>query len=76
MTARTGRVGAAALVAAAALVVIAEAIVFVALVTLPGQGGSLATWPGSIERVVEGPLSSAISILPGPAIAHAIACIP
>ena len=44
MTAHTGRIG-------AAVVVIAETIVFVALVTLPGQGGSFANWPGSIERV-------------------------
>jgi hypothetical protein len=70
MSARTGRISAAA---AAAVVVIAEAIVFVALVTLPGQGGALATRAGSIERVVDGPVSYATSILAGPAIAHAIA---
>jgi hypothetical protein len=55
------------------VVVIVETIVFVALVTLPGQRGAPSTWPGSIERVADGPLSSATTILPGPAIAHAIA---
>ena len=67
MTAHTGRIG-------AAVVVIAETIVFVALVTLPGTGRVVRDLAGiDRARPRKVPCHRAASILPGPAIAHAIA---